>query len=99
MGYIWHVRLKRYPRRHERSPRNHFEELSTRSVLVAREAVSMTQFFVLVGLAVGVLAIATWLGTVQLKVAHPPTGDFVEVEGLRVHIAVLGLPPGALPSC
>jgi pimeloyl-ACP methyl ester carboxylesterase len=55
----------------------------------------MTQFFVLVGLAVGVLAIATWLGTLRLKVAHPPTGDFVEVEGLRVHIAVLGLPPGA----
>jgi hypothetical protein len=44
---------------------------------------------------VGVLAIATWLGTVQLKVAHPPTGDFLEVEGPRVHIAVLGLPPGA----
>ena len=55
----------------------------------------MLQFFVLVGLAVGVLAIATWLGTVQLKVAHPPTGDFLEVEGPRVHIAVLGLPPGA----
>jgi pimeloyl-ACP methyl ester carboxylesterase len=55
----------------------------------------MTPFFVLVSLTLGVLAIATWLGIAQLEVAHPPTGDFVEVEGLRLHIAVLGLPHGA----
>ena len=63
----------------------------------------MTQFFVLVGLAMGVLAIATWLGIAKLEVAHPPTGDFVEVEGcgctLRCSAFRQAPPAQTLPSC
>ena len=43
--------------------------------------------------------ISRW-GVVQLEAAHPPTGQFVEVQGVRLHVALLGLArnvPGADP--
>src|SRR5882724_468272 len=46
-------------------------------------------------LVLAVLAAATSLGLAQLEAAHPPTGQFVTVQGVRLHVAVLGLPPGS----
>jgi pimeloyl-ACP methyl ester carboxylesterase len=47
------------------------------------------------------LAAITSLGVARLEAAHPPTGQFIEVQGVRLHVAVLGLPPddpGAEPA-
>jgi pimeloyl-ACP methyl ester carboxylesterase len=50
-------------------------------------------FYLLVlALLIGALAAATSLGVARLETAHPPTGQFVEVQGVRLHVAVLGLP-------
>jgi pimeloyl-ACP methyl ester carboxylesterase len=49
----------------------------------------------------GLLAAATSLGVARLEAAHPPTGRFIEVQSVRLHVAVLGLPrnaPGAEPA-
>jgi pimeloyl-ACP methyl ester carboxylesterase len=49
----------------------------------------------------GVLAATTSFGVARLEAAHPPTGQFVEVQGVRLHVAVLGLErgtPGAEPA-
>ena len=59
-------------------------------------------FYLLVlTLVVGVLAAATFFGIARLEAAHPPMGQFIEVQGVRLHVAVLGLPrdaPGAEPG-
>src|SRR5215203_835863 len=39
------------------------------------------------------LAVATSFGVARLEAAHPPTGQFIEVQGVRLHVAVLGLAP------
>ena len=52
-------------------------------------------------LVLGVLAAVTSFGVVRLEAAHPPTGQFVEVHGVRLHVAELGLgrdTPGAEPA-
>jgi pimeloyl-ACP methyl ester carboxylesterase len=52
-------------------------------------------------LVLGVLAAATSLGVARLEAAHPPTGQFIEVQGVRLHVAALGLArdaPGAEPA-
>jgi pimeloyl-ACP methyl ester carboxylesterase len=57
--------------------------------------------FVAFILVFGVLAVATSVGIARLEAAHPPTGRFVEVQGLRLHVAELGLArdaPGAEPA-
>src|SRR5712671_2807350 len=51
-------------------------------------------------LLLAVLAATTHLGVSRLEAAHPPTGRFVEVQGVRLHVDVLGLArdaPGANP--
>ena len=45
----------------------------------------MLYLFVLLLILVA-LAIATCLGVSRLEAAHPPTGDFVDVEGVRLHV-------------
>jgi pimeloyl-ACP methyl ester carboxylesterase len=59
--------------------------------------------FVLSGLALvlGLLVVVTKLGIARLEAEHPPTGEFVEVDGVRLHVVQLGLPrdaPGAEPA-
>src|SRR5438876_340035 len=52
-------------------------------------------------LVLGALAAVTSFGVVRLEAAHPPTGQFVEVQGVRLHVAELGLgrdTPGAEPA-
>jgi pimeloyl-ACP methyl ester carboxylesterase len=39
------------------------------------------------------LAIATCVGVSRLEAAYPPTGEFVDVEGVRLHVVALGLAP------
>src|SRR4051794_25150112 len=49
----------------------------------------------------GLLAAATSIGVAKLEAAFPPTGQFVEVEGVRLHVVELGLArgtPGAEPA-
>src|SRR5256885_10157815 len=58
-------------------------------------------YLLLLTLVLGVLATATSLGVARLEAAHPPLGQFVEVQGVRLHVAELGLPrdsPGAEPA-
>src|SRR5258705_12496580 len=45
-------------------------------------------------LFVGTLALATSIGVSRLEAAHPPTGQFVEVQGVRLHVVAIGLAPG-----
>lgn len=49
----------------------------------------------------GLLAAATSIGVAKLEAAFPPTGQFVEVKGVRLHVVELGLArgaPGAEPA-
>jgi pimeloyl-ACP methyl ester carboxylesterase len=46
-------------------------------------------------LVLSLLAATTSLGVARLEAAYPPTGQFVEVHGVRLHVAELGLPRGA----
>jgi pimeloyl-ACP methyl ester carboxylesterase len=52
-------------------------------------------------LVLALLAAVTSLGVAKLEAAHPPTGQFIDVQGVRLHVAVLGLArdaPGAEPA-
>jgi pimeloyl-ACP methyl ester carboxylesterase len=40
------------------------------------------------------LVAMTRLGVARIEAAHPPAGQFIEVEGVRLHVAELGLPRG-----
>jgi hypothetical protein len=55
----------------------------------------MTQLFVAFVVILGVLAAVTRIGLAQTEAVHPPRGEFVEVQGVRLHIVVLGLAHGA----
>src|SRR5438132_3030187 len=58
-------------------------------------------YLVSLTLILGVLAAVSAVGVAQLEAAHPPTGQFVEAQGVRLHVAVLGLArdaPGADPA-
>ena len=49
----------------------------------------------------GLLVAMTRFGVARIEAAHPPAGQFMEVEGVRLHVAELGLPrgsPGAEPA-
>ena len=68
------------------------------------EIVPMLQLVIVLSLTLGVLAAATWLGVARLEAAHPPTGQFVEVRGVRgcmlSRSASRATPPApTLPSC
>jgi pimeloyl-ACP methyl ester carboxylesterase len=43
----------------------------------------------------GTLVAATSLGVARLEAAHPPAGKFVDVQGVKIHVAELGLARGA----
>jgi pimeloyl-ACP methyl ester carboxylesterase len=42
-------------------------------------------------IALGALVAMTAFGVARIEAAHPPTGQFVEVEGVRLHLAETGL--------
>lgn len=49
----------------------------------------------------GLLVAMTRFGVARIEAAHPPAGQFMEVEGVRLHVAELGLrrgSPGAEPA-
>src|SRR3954451_22695451 len=41
----------------------------------------------------GLLAVLTSFGVSRLEAAHPPTGQFIDVQGVRLHVVALGLSP------
>src|SRR4051795_10345669 len=52
-------------------------------------------------LMLGLLVAMTRFGVARIEAAHPPAGEFMEIEGVRLHVAELGLPrgsPGAEPA-
>jgi pimeloyl-ACP methyl ester carboxylesterase len=52
-------------------------------------------------LMLGLLVAMTRLGVSRIEAAHPPAGQFMDVEGVRLHVAELGLSrgsPGAEPA-
>src|SRR5438105_10732573 len=52
-------------------------------------------------IVLGLLVAMTRFGVARIEAAHPPAGQFMEVEGVRLHVAELGLPrgsPGAEPA-
>src|SRR5712671_6954116 len=56
---------------------------------------------VAVAVVFGVLVAMTAFGVKRLEATHPPAGQFIEVEGARLHVAELGLTrgsPGAEPA-
>src|SRR5437868_14700318 len=57
--------------------------------------VGLTILFYLLVLTsvIGVLAVTTSLGITRLEAAHPPRGQFLKVQGVRLHVADLGLRP------
>jgi pimeloyl-ACP methyl ester carboxylesterase len=49
----------------------------------------------------GVLVAMTTFGVARIEAAHPPAGRFMEIEGVRLHVAEIGLArgrPGAEPA-
>src|SRR5438477_5198872 len=58
-------------------------------------------YFVALTVVFGLLAAVTSLGVARLEAAHPPSGEFVDVQGVRLHVVVLGVPrnsPEAEPA-
>src|SRR5438105_2319627 len=49
-------------------------------------------YFVALTVVFGLLAAMTILGVARLEAAHPPSGEFVDVQGVRLHVVVLGVP-------
>jgi pimeloyl-ACP methyl ester carboxylesterase len=49
---------------------------------------------VAVATVLGVLAAASVLGASRIERAHPPSGRFVEADGVRLHVLELGVTPG-----
>jgi pimeloyl-ACP methyl ester carboxylesterase len=62
---------------------------------------SLTLPSVVLVIALGALAAATIFGVARIEAAHPPTGQFIEVGGVRLHVAEIGVgrgAPGAEPA-
>jgi hypothetical protein len=61
----------------------------------------LTASIVAVAIVFGILMAITAFGIARVETAHPPAGRFVEVEGVRLHMAELGIArgrPGAEPA-
>jgi pimeloyl-ACP methyl ester carboxylesterase len=62
---------------------------------------SPTAAIVVLAAGLGVLVAMTAFGVARIEAAHPPAGQFIEVEGVRLHVAELGVArdgPGAEPA-
>ena len=57
---------------------------------------SPTAPVIVLAIMLGVLVAMTTFGVARIEAAHPPTGQFIEVEGVRLHVAELGLARGSL---
>jgi len=56
----------------------------------------MTLAFVLAAAAVlGLLAVATAYGVARVEAAHPPAGQFFDIDGVHLHVVDLGAPNAA----
>jgi pimeloyl-ACP methyl ester carboxylesterase len=64
-------------------------------------AVALTAPIIALALVLAVLVAMTSFGVARIEAAHPPAGTFIEIEGVRLHVAELGLArgePGAEPA-
>src|SRR3954469_10043303 len=62
---------------------------------------SPAALIIALALVFGLLVAMTTLGVARIEAAHPPSGQFMEIEGVRLHVAELGLArgsPGAEPA-
>ena len=62
---------------------------------------SLTAPIIALAVVLGVLVAMTSVGVARIEAAHPPAGQFIVVEGVRLHVAELGLErdrPGAEPA-
>jgi pimeloyl-ACP methyl ester carboxylesterase len=62
---------------------------------------SLTAPIVALAVALGLLVAMTCIGVAHIEATHPPGGQFVEVDGVRLHVAEMGLArgtPGAEPA-
>jgi pimeloyl-ACP methyl ester carboxylesterase len=62
---------------------------------------SLTTCLVALAVVIGVLVAVTSVGVARIEAAHPPSGQFIVVEGLRLHMAEVGLErssPGSEPA-
>ena len=62
---------------------------------------SLTVTIVAFAIVFGVLLATTAFGIGWIEAAHPPVGQFIDIESVQLHVAELGLPrgrPGAEPA-
>ena len=62
---------------------------------------SLTAPTIVFVIALGALGAVTLFGVAWIEASHPPAGQFVEVENVRLHVAEMGLArdaPGAEPA-
>ena len=62
---------------------------------------SLTVLLIALIIVFGALVALTTIGTKRVEAAHPPSGQFIEVDGQRLHVAEMGLArgaPGAEPA-
>jgi pimeloyl-ACP methyl ester carboxylesterase len=62
---------------------------------------SLTDPIVALVIAFGALVVMSTFGVARIEAAYPPAGQFVEIEGVRLHVAETGLArdaPGAEPA-
>src|SRR5207302_6041453 len=81
--------------------KSQFDCLVVRTAIMSSIVPAILFNLVILTLVLCVLAAATSVGVAKLEAAHPPTGQFVEVQGVRLHVVVLGLAhgsPGADPA-
>jgi pimeloyl-ACP methyl ester carboxylesterase len=45
-----------------------------------------------------ILAAVSFIGIARLEAAHPPSGRFIEVQGVRLHVVMLGPDPASRPA-
>ncbi len=54
-----------------------------------------TALIILLVIALAILVALTTFGVSRIEAAHPPAGRFMLVDGVRLHVAELGLAPGS----
>ena len=62
---------------------------------------SLTAPLIAFAIVFGALVAMTTFGVARIEAAHPPAGQFIDIEGVRLHVAELGLErdsPGAEPA-
>ena len=57
------------------------------ATMCSEKRMSLTAPIIALVIALGALVAMTTFGVARIEAAHPPAGQFVEVEGVRLHVA------------